>query len=174
MTTGFFNGISGTAAHELVHQKSYIHKFFGNWTYIIGMYTHFWDEHTMGHHRHLATPLDPVSHDVGTSLYKAVPSAIIGTHVKAWEREVERLEKLSPDGKISTFENITGNRMHYYFAFNVSLCFTIYSLLGLTALKWQLVYGFQSMMWLEFVNYLEHYGLRRRMDKTGVYESVGY
>jgi hypothetical protein len=106
------------------------------------MYTHFWDEHTMGHHKHLATPLDPVSHEVGANIYTAIPKAIVGTHVKAWEREVERLSKLSPTGQISTFENIIGNRMHYYFVFNVSLCYTIYELLGYSALKWQLIYAF--------------------------------
>ena len=30
------------------------------------------------------------------------------------------------------------------------------------------------MFWLETVNYLEHYGLRRRKDENGIYESVGY
>jgi len=30
------------------------------------------------------------------------------------------------------------------------------------------------MLWLELVNFLEHYGLRRRKDKDGVYESIGY
>lgn len=29
-------------------------------------------------------------------------------------------------------------------------------------------------MYLESVNYLEHYGLRRRKDKNGIFESVGY
>jgi len=29
-------------------------------------------------------------------------------------------------------------------------------------------------MYLESVNYLEHYGLRRRADKNGIMESIGY
>jgi alkane 1-monooxygenase len=137
------------------------------------MYTHFWDEHTMGHHRHLATPLDPVCHETGANLYTGVVKAIIGTHVKGWEREAERLEKLK-NGKINWFENLVGNRMHYYFAFNLTLCYSIYNLFGYSGLKWQLIYSSQTMIWLEFVNYLEHYGLRRRQDKNGVYESIGY
>jgi hypothetical protein len=79
--------------------------------------------------------LDPVCHTVGENIYTGIPSAIVGTHVKAWEREVERLDKIKGE-KISTFDNIIGNRMHYYFVFNVSLCASIYSLLGYTALKW--------------------------------------
>ena len=30
------------------------------------------------------------------------------------------------------------------------------------------------MMWLELVNFLEHYGLRRTKDVNGVYETIGY
>jgi len=100
------------------------------------MYTHFWDEHVNGHHKHLATPMDPVCHEVGADIYTGVPRAIVGTHVAAWLREVERLEKQSPAGKITILENLLGNRMHYYFVFNVSLCYVIYELLGVSALKW--------------------------------------
>lgn len=85
--TGFFNALSGIAGHELVHQKSPVHKFFGNWPYIKSMYTHFWDEHVNGHHKHIATEFDPVSHPIGSNLYIAVPKAIIMTHVTSYKRE---------------------------------------------------------------------------------------
>ena len=91
LATGYFTGISGTAAHELVHEKSAIHKFWGNWTYIIGMYTHFWDEHVQGHHKFLATDKDPVCHKVGANIYTGTLKAIWGTHVTNWVRENERL-----------------------------------------------------------------------------------
>jgi len=89
----------------------------------------------MGHHRHLATDMDPVCHTIGSNIYTGIPGAIVGTHVKAWEREVERLEKIKGE-KISTFENLIGNRMHYYFVLNVSICYSVYALLGARSLKW--------------------------------------
>ena len=81
---GFFNALSGIAGHELVHQKNPIHKFFGNWPYIKSFYTHFWDEHVNGHHKHLATSRDPVSAEKGTNLYMQVPTAIVMTHVTSY------------------------------------------------------------------------------------------
>jgi len=37
-----------------------------------------------------------------------------------------------------------------------------------------LFYSYLGAMYLESVNYLEHYGLRRRMDRNGIMESIGY
>ena len=100
------------------------------------MYTHFWDEHVNGHHKHIATPLDPVSHAIGANLYFSVPGAIINTHRSTYRREIERLTELNGGHPISTFKNLTCNRMVYYFAFNVCLGATIKHLLGTQALLW--------------------------------------
>jgi len=54
--------------------------------------------------------------------------------------------------------------MIYYLIFNIALGYTIYKTLGYRAFKWQLAYAYGGAMYLESVNYLEHYGLRRRMD----------
>lgn len=133
---GFFNALSGIAGHELVHQKSPIHKFFGNWPYIKSMYTHFWDEHVNGHHKHLATDRDPVCHAVGSNLYTAVPKAIYGTHLTSYHREVERLTNLNNGEPISLIHNLTFNRMFQYFAFNVAMCYSIYITMGYKSLAW--------------------------------------
>jgi alkane 1-monooxygenase len=100
------------------------------------MYTHFWDEHVNGHHKHIATPLDPVSHDIGANLYFSVPKAILMTHYTSYNREVERLTLLNGGYPISTFKNLTCNRMFYYFSFNVSLSAAIFYCLGARALLW--------------------------------------
>ena len=141
-TLGFFNALSGIAGHELVHQRSPVHKFFGNWPYIKSMYTHFWDEHVNGHHKHLATSKDPVCHEVDSNLYFAVPKAIICTHVTSYEREVERLTYLNGGKPISFIHNLTRNRMFYYFVINVAMCTGIYKLLGFKSLIWQFFYSY--------------------------------
>lgn len=51
---------------------------------------------------------------------------------------------------------------------------TIHFFFGMGGVKFQLLYTVQGMFWLEMVNYIEHYGLRRRKDENGIYESVGY
>lgn len=138
------------------------------------MYTHFWDEHVNGHHKFIATCNDPVSHEMGSNLYYAVPKAIIMTHVTSYQREKSRLKLLNGGEEISTFHNLTNNRMVYYFIFNVLLGTAIKYAFGWTALYWQIVYSYNGAMYLESVNYLEHYGLRRRIGKDGIYESIGY
>ena len=84
--------------HELVHHKYWLHKVLGNIPYTQIFYSHFWEEHTQGHHKYVATPEDPVWHDIGTSVYFAVPKAAIGTHITTWKRNTDRLKKLN-DGK---------------------------------------------------------------------------
>ena len=100
------------------------------------MYTHFWDEHVNGHHKHLATVNDPVSHEMGSNLYTAVLKAIVLTHVTSYKREKERLTNLNGGKSIGIIHNLTHNRMIYYFIFNISLCYLIYITLGYRALKW--------------------------------------
>ena len=108
------------------------------------MYTHFWDEHVNGHHKHLATKRDPVCHEMGSNLYFAVPKAIIMTHFTSYYREVERLTAINDGEKITFLHNITNNRMVYYFIFNVILSYSIKYFLGHKAFVWQLVYSFMG------------------------------
>lgn len=64
--------------------------------------------------------------------------------------------------------------MVYYFIFNFCLGYGIKQILGTRALLWQIMYSYNGAMYLESVNYLEHYGLKRKKDENGIYESVGY
>lgn len=47
------------------------------------MYMHFTTEHLYGHHKNVATPLDPASAEKGVSLYKFVPRSIVGSFKSA-------------------------------------------------------------------------------------------
>jgi len=87
----FFGSLSSLAGHELVHHKEWYNKLVGNIPYTEAFYSHFWDEHTKGHHKDIATPLDPVCHDVGVDCYTGLVKAVYGTHVKTWQRENARL-----------------------------------------------------------------------------------
>ena len=137
-------------------------------------YSHFWDEHTKGHHKYIATPDDPVCHEMGTNFYLAIPKAVIGTHTSTWTREVERIKRELKVKEVSLFTNLTQNRMVYYFIFHCAMLTTIHHNFGMGGLKFQMMYTMQGMFWLEMVNFLEHYGLRRSVDENGITESVGY
>ena len=85
------------------------------------------------------------------------------THINSWKREVKRLTKVDP--KISGISLILANRMTHYLILHFLMCFTIYEFCGWSSLKFHLIYAFIGMTWLEMVNYLEHYGLRREVVK---------
>lgn len=89
----FFGALSSLAGHELVHHREWYNKFIGNLPYTQVFYSHFWDEHTRGHHKNIATPLDPVCHDNGIDCYTGMIKAVVGTHTCTWNREQERIAK---------------------------------------------------------------------------------
>ena len=62
--------------------------------------------------------------------------------------------------------------MFWLLAFNISLLTSIYLILGLNSLKYQMVYMLWGVWYLEVINYIEHYGLMRRKDENGIYESI--
>lgn len=72
------------------------------------------------------------------------------------------------------FVQLTSNRMVYYFLLHCSILVVINHFFGMGGVKFQLIFAAWGMFWIEQVNYLEHYGLRRVKDKNGIYESIGY
>jgi len=50
----------------------------------------------------------------------------------------------------------------------------IYKLFGFKGLMFQLNFAFQGAFWLETINFLEHYGIRRFKDENEIFESIGY
>lgn len=86
---------------------------------------------------------------------------------------MKRLDKIY-NGKPSIFAMIFDNKMVYYQILHIFIAFTIYNVFGVGGLKAQTIFVLQGMFWDEVVNYLEHYGLRRRVDKDGIMESISY
>jgi alkane 1-monooxygenase len=120
----------------------------------------------------MCTPQDPVSHEKGVSLYSAVYRGMVGTFTKSWEREVERLTKVH--GKdLSTFVHLTQNRMVHYQIWHASMVLCVYMVFGMGGVKTQFAFVLQGHAFVELINYMEHYGLRRHKDKSGIYESIG-
>lgn len=170
---GYFGGTSATAGHELIHWPETFNKVIGNIPYVQVFYSHFWDEHVHSHHKNLATDEDPVCHKMGVPMYQALPLAVVGTHIASWNREMHRLNKIH-NGNPPLFAMIFDNKMVYYQIMHVFITWTIYQIFGWGGLKVQFVTVLQGMFWDEMINYIEHYGLTRTMDKDGIYESIGY
>jgi alkane 1-monooxygenase len=85
--------------------------------------------------------------------------------------ETQRIKK--EEGKDVPFWKIVyKNKMTMYFCIHFTMLFSIYYFLGWESIKYQLCYNCWGVLFLESINYIEHYGLLRRQDENGIYESI--
>jgi len=64
------------------------------------------------------------------------------------------------------------NKNTWFLSLHAGIFTIIYILLGWGAVKYQLAYTFWATIYLEAINYIEHYGLKRKQDQNGIYESI--
>lgn len=159
------NGIN--VAHELGHRNNKTEQFLSKLLLLPALYQHFFIEHNRGHHKNVATDKDPASARFGENVFAFWVRSVTGSWRNAWTIERERLAK----------EGRAGWSWH-----NEMLRFTLFQLLWLCAVL--LIFGWTGLLaavaiavpgflLLETINYVEHYGLRRRLLESGRPEPVG-
>ena len=136
---GFLSAIETLAAHELIHKRENYNKYLGLLSLSKIFYCHFKDEHVQGHHKKVATEIDPSTSRMNESLYQYVPREIIGTHISMWKLEVKRLRKQHGDDAFMAL--ILFNRLVWYTVLQNCICLTVYFTLGWASLKAQFVFG---------------------------------
>lgn len=146
-------GVLGiNAAHELGHRTKWHEKLMAKSLLMTSLYMHFFIEHNKGHHRHVSTPRDPASARSGEALYPFIVRSVIGSIRSAWK--LDRKE------------------FCIFFAVEVLLLVGIALVFGApTLLAFVMAAGFGIFL-LESVNYIEHYGLVRKLNPSGRYEKV--
>lgn len=160
VSTGAITGGLGiTIAHELVHRRARWERGLGVALLAMVNYSHFRVEHVFGHHKHVATPLDPASARAGESIYTFLVRSIVMSFVSAWKIESKRKTFLK-------------NRIVHYMAVSFILAAAVYSFLGLTSLMVFMGQSFIAILTLEAINYIEHFGLSREEIRPGVYAPV--
>ena len=159
-------GIGITIAHELMHRKERWARGLAEVLMTSATYTHFCVEHVLGHHRHVATPLDPASSRRGESLYAFLPRTLWGSLASAWRLEGERVAKLG----IPTW-SLANRRVRYPLVLAV-VYLAIAAGFGLVGVAFFLAQSLIAAVLLEIINYIEHYGLARREIAPGRYERV--
>jgi alkane 1-monooxygenase len=80
-------------AHELGHRSNKFEQFLSKALLLTSLYMHFFIEHNRGHHKNVATPLDPASSRLGESLYRFWWRSVKDGFFSAWEIEKNALEK---------------------------------------------------------------------------------
>ncbi len=169
ISLGIINGGFGiTIAHELIHRTKKWERGLGVWILSLVNFSVFRIEHVFGHHRNVATPLDPASAQKGENIYLFIPKAIFGVFKGAKKFEHKRVSRLKPRPV-----NFIYNRFYQYMAISLAISTLIYAAFGITALYIFIAQSLIAVSLLEMVDYIEHYGLQRKRLENGKYEPVG-
>ncbi len=159
-------GIGITYAHELIHQKPRFERRLGELLMCSTLYGHWCIEHVYGHHIHVATPADPATAREGESIYKFLPRVLVQTLCSAWKIEKDMLSR-----KGLPFWSVHNALCRYAV---ITVCLLVLSILigGWLGLVIFMLQAAVAILLLEIVDYLEHYGLMRKMQPNGRYEST--
>ncbi|MBK8515276.1 MAG: alkane 1-monooxygenase [Saprospiraceae bacterium] len=161
---GISCGVLGiNAAHELGHRNSWHEQWMSKLLLLTSQYMHFFIEHNRGHHKNVATDLDPASGKYGENLYTFQIRSVKDGWISAWRLEGEKLKK---DGRQFWSWH---NEMLRFQIIQITFILGIYLIFGLVVLIFYLISAFIGISLLETVNYIEHYGLRRK-EFQGKYE----
>jgi alkane 1-monooxygenase len=158
------NGIN--VAHELGHRQNMIERLMAKLLLLPSFYMHFYIEHNFGHHANAATPEDPATAKYNQTVYSFWLSSVLRQYYNAWKLQYKLLQA---DGH--AFFSYR-NDMLWYFVFEISYLMTISMVFGTEGLVFVVGAGVVGFLLLETVNYIEHYGLRRKKLASGRYERV--
>jgi alkane 1-monooxygenase len=168
---GFLSSIETSCAHELIHRRENYAKYIGMFSFSKIFYLHFKDVHVASHHKKMATPEDPFFGRLNESLYGFAAKELVNTYMDQWNSEIKRIRK-QHGSDCPWIAYIVFNKMIYFALLQFLQCFIIYKLLGWNSLKYHFVHAAGGLFFLIFANYITHYGLERRKDKNGFYESI--
>ena len=153
-------------AHELGHRAPYFERFMSKCLYMPCLYMHFYIEHNFGHHMNVATPDDGATAKYNQTVFSFWITSVTKQYMDAWKRQMNLLRS----GNCS-FISLKNDMLWYHliqpiYLFGVAYFFSIDVMLFATAI------GVVSFLFLESINYIEHYGLRRFKTPSGRYERV--
>ncbi len=168
LNVGLLVGTIGiNVAHELGHRSNKTEQNLAKLLLMSGLYMHFFIEHNRGHHKHVATPSDPASARSGQTIYGFWIQSVFGGYRSAWNLERLRLAR-----KGIPFWSISNAMIRFTLIQSGYLAF-VGLFWGWYMIGYAIAVAVIGFLLLESVNYIEHYGLRRREVQPGRYEKVG-
>jgi len=150
---GLVMSLGINVAHELIHKTEKGNgkkKWFGKRLLEMSYYGGWEWQHLLFHHKNVGLPHDPATAPLGMTVYEFVPRSIRGTLLQAFHHD--------------PFQWIQS--MSY------SLAFTgiVVRVMGMRAGLFHMTSAAISVVFLEMINYLEHYGLKRNNEEEYVKE----
>jgi alkane 1-monooxygenase len=166
VATGITGGVIGiTVAHELVHRTSRLDRALGKLMLISVCYFHWATEHVAGHHRRVATREDPATARLGETLPAFLVRSVVQTFMSSWRIEATRNDRRGEKSPLR-------NPVLWGSVASLGLGALMYVGFGWQALVFFFAHSVVAIAFLETINYIEHYGLERRLLRPGVYERV--
>ena len=167
LNVGLVIGTIGiNVAHELGHRVNRWEQWMAQSLLLSALYTHFFIEHNRGHHKNVGTELDPASARAGENIYRFWWRSITGSYYNAWKLERERLQRAGKP--VWSWEN----QMLRLQIMQVGYLACVYMIYDLKMVLFAVAIAAVGFLLLESVNYIEHYGLRRKLLPNGRYEPV--
>ena len=167
LSCGIMAGTTGiNVAHELGHRRTRFERLLAKLLLLPSLYMHFILEHNLGHHKHVATEHDPASSRYNENLYRFWWRSTSGSYRGAWQIQRELLRRNS-----ASFWSAKNEMLLFQFV-QLGYLGLIFLTCGPLALLCALLVAIGGFLNLETVNYIEHYGLRRRQTDSGRYEPV--
>lgn len=159
--------MSLSVGHELVHRSSKWEKVLGQMILSTIGFGSYKVEHIRNHHVHVATSKDPVSAYYNQTIYNFLMKAYYSRLQIAWTLECSRMQKIGLPVFHWKNEVLLWNIVIFL------LVVALYSFFGLSTAMFFLGQCFVAFTAVEVINYVEHYGLRRRKQPNGKYERIG-
>ncbi len=138
-------------AHELGHRSQKHFQTVAQALLITTLYGQFFIDHNWGHHKHVATPVDPSTARRGETIYAFWLRSVWGVWKSAWALDAPRMRRLLV-WEIAVLLAIAWVEPSAFFPF----------VFGST----------MGFLLLETVNYIEHYGLVRARVSEYRYETT--
>ena len=152
LSAGICSGISGIiVAHELGHSRAHwIDPWLARWNLTLVLYSHFTLEHNRHHHPTVATEDDPASAPRERNFWQQLVFTIPRQFASAWRIAEQRKN------------NMRFNAVLLGLITQAILLVAVASLFSVAAMLALVLQAFVSIFLLEYVNYIRHYGLRRK------------
>jgi Fatty acid desaturase len=162
MGTGLFVGAAATnVAHELTHRtQDRAAMLAGRWLLAFSFDTTFSIEHVYGHHRRVCTLADPATSRRGEYPLAFFLRSTLHGNISAWRIETERLARKGLAVWSGHNRWLTGQAM------SLVILAAVYAVGGPWAALAFVAVAVQGKLYLELVNFIEHYGLVREPGKS--------
>jgi alkane 1-monooxygenase len=153
-----------TLGHELIHRPHRLDRFLGGVLLSTVGFGTFKIVHLRIHHRYVGTPLDFATARRGQSIYHFWWQSLIGNFYQALRSESSYLVKAG--------KHLWQSELVVWYAFSLLWLLISLSLWGWRGGVFFVLQCLIAILQLDWINYLQHYGLTRKMNDSGQYEPV--